>query len=134
MYVTKERLVKEFNDLIEHLSTISALGIARAAEKYTKDTEEDKERLDMIIKRNTEIINLQDKIEKTRDIILGDIDTKSREFRSIKYKLERYRLEAMELFEEILELDADIDLDNTELDPDEIFGPDELEEENDKGE
>ena len=93
-----------------------------------------KERLDMIIKRNTEIINLQDKIEKTRDIILGDIDTKSREFRSIKYKLERYRLEAMELFEEILELDADIDLDNTELDPDEIFGPDELEEENDKGE
>ena len=80
MYITKEQIVKQFDELIEQLDTINALGIARAAQNYAEETKE----------------NI----------------------------VEHYRLDALELLEEILELDADVDLDNTELDSIDIFGDD----------
>ena len=43
MYITKEQIVKQFDELIEQLDTINALGTARAAQNYAEETEENVE-------------------------------------------------------------------------------------------
>ena len=124
MYITKEQIVKQFDELIEQLDTINALGIARAAQNYAEETEENVEAMDRILSKSKYIAKLQRNIENTKQQMINNTDSKNKGFRVMKYKVEHYRLDALELLEEILELDADIDLDNTELDPIDIFGDD----------
>lgn len=124
MYITKEQIVKQFDELIEQLDTISALGIARAAQNYAEETEENIEAMDRILSKSKHIDKLQRNIENTKQQMINNTDSKNKGFRVMKYKVEHYRLDALELLEEILELDADVDLDNTELDPIDIFGDD----------
>ena len=123
-YITKEQIVKQFDELIEQLDTINALGIARAAQNYAEETEENIEAMDRILSKSKYIAKLQRNIENTKQQMIKNTDSKNKGFRVMKYKVEQYRLDALELLEEILELDADIDLDNTELDPIDIFGDD----------
>ena len=124
MYITKEQIVKQFDELIKQLDTINALGIARATQNYAEDTEENVEAMDRILSKSKYIAKLQRNIENTKQQMIKNSDSKNKGFRVMKYKVEHYRLDALELLEEILELDADIDLDNTELDPIDIFGDD----------
>lgn len=124
MYITKEQIIKQFDELIEQLDTINALGIARATENYAEETEENVEAMDRILSKSKYIAKLQRNIENTKQQMINNSDSKNKGFRVMKYKVEHYRLDALELLEEILELDADIDLDNTELDPIDIFGDD----------
>lgn len=124
MYITKEQIVKQFDELIEQLDTISALGIARAAQNYAEETEENIEAMDRILSKSKHIAKLQRNIENTKQQMINNTDSKNKGFRVMKYKVEHYRLDALELLEEILELDADVDLDNTELDSIDIFGDD----------
>lgn len=124
MYITKEQIIKQFDELIEQLDTINALGIARATENYAEETEENVEAMDRILSKSKYIAKLQRNIENTKQQMINNSDSKNKGFGVMKYKVEHYRLDALELLEEILELDADIDLDNTELDPIDIFGDD----------
>lgn len=124
MYITKEQIVKQFDELIEQLDTINALGIARAAQNYAEETEENIEAMDRILSKSKHIAKLQRNIENTKQQMIKNTDSKNKGFRVMKYKVEHYRLDALELLEEILELDADVDLDNTELDSIDIFGDD----------
>ncbi len=124
MYITKEQIVKQFDELIEQLDTINALGIARATENYAEETEENIKAMNKILSKSKYIAKLQRNIENTKQQMIKNSDSKNKGFRVMKYKVEHYRLDALELLEEILELDADIDLDNTELDPIDIFGDD----------
>ena len=123
-YITKEQIVKQFDELIEQLDTINALGIARAAQNYAEETEENIEAMVRILSKSKYIAKLQRNIENTKQQMIKNTESKKKGFRDMKYKVEHYRLDALELLEEILELDADIDLDNTELDPIDIFGDD----------
>lgn len=124
MYITQEQIVKQFDELIEQLDTINALGIARAAQNYAEETEENIEAMDRILSKSKYIAKLQRNIENTKQQMINNTDPKNKGFRVMKYKVEHYRLDALELLEEILELDADVDLDNTELDSIDIFGDD----------
>lgn len=125
MFITKEQIIKDLDELVEQLDTVNSLGLAQASRKYEEETEENKEAMDKILLKSKQITSLQRDIEKTKGAMEKLTDPKSKGFRVMKYKVEHFRLDALELLEEILELDADIDLNTTELDTDDIFGPEE---------
>lgn len=105
MIVTKDNLREQFNTIIDKIELIKNLGMVYAREKEDKSKEEQDimnqpyiEQAEVIV---AQLIQLKRKIEDNIKQ-LEDIDTKSEEYRDLRYEVDYCEIELLYLSEKLL--------------------------------
>ena len=105
MIVTKDNLREQFNTIIDKIEIIKNLGMVYAREKEDENREEQNimnqpyiEQAEVIV---AQLIQLKRKIEDNIKQ-LEDIDTKSEEYRDLRYEVDHCEVELLYLTEKLL--------------------------------